>query len=422
MSGTTDGAVGSAAASADDSTHAEHRSRWPIVAAGGAAALYAGVGLILVGLELVPDLLAGGLVAVGVAGLLGGLAGWADEAFLAGYPRGEADAGRRRIVYRSGMVAFLVSDVATFLAGFVYYAFVRVGAWPPADLPPVVSSLVLVNTGLLVASSVTLHLGHGALAAGDRGRFRTLLAVTVALGVTFLGGQALEITWTAATAVVLVFAGVSGYFVFASPYLTPTQAAAPGAVANGSGAVAGNGAGNGSGPEGGGEVPADAVAVEVLAYQWGWQVTYPAANVTTQNRLVVPTDRDVFVRLTASDVVHSLYVPALGIKQDAFPGQETLVRTRVTEPGRYRFYCTELCGAGHARMQGTVVALNASAYEAWLADRGVPADGTTASVAGDGEGAAASSIPPGSSMPAGHGSRPATPGAVGPATPGPVAG
>jgi cytochrome c oxidase subunit 3 len=90
------------------------------------------------------------------------------------------------------MALFLLSDVATFAAGFVYYAFVRVGPWPPSDLPPLLGSLVLVNTAVLVVSSGTIHLAHGALDSGRRERFVAWLAVTVGLGVVFVGGQALE--------------------------------------------------------------------------------------------------------------------------------------------------------------------------------------------------------------------------------------
>jgi cytochrome c oxidase subunit 3 len=89
-------------------------------------------------------------------------------------------------------VLFLVSDVATFSAGFVYYAFVRVGTWPPSELPPLLGSLVLANTLLLVASSFTLHYAHEALVAGRRRRFLGALGVTTLLGVVFLAGQAAE--------------------------------------------------------------------------------------------------------------------------------------------------------------------------------------------------------------------------------------
>ncbi|MFB6206629.1 MAG: cytochrome c oxidase subunit II [Haloglomus sp.] len=159
---------------------------------------------------------------------------------------------------------------------------------------------------------------------------------------------ALEVTWTAATAVILLFVGVSAYVVMANPYITPAAAGSADAVTGDA---------------------ADDLTVEVVAYQWGWQFTYPEANVTTQNRVVIPVDRDVRFELSSRDVVHSLFVPKLGLKQDIFPTGETVVRTRATRTGEYHLYCTELCGDGHARMDGTVRVVNQSAYDEWLAAR-----------------------------------------------------
>jgi cytochrome c oxidase subunit 3 len=177
-----------------DGAHAEdghdHNSRWPTLTAFAAAALYAGIGLALVGLDLVPLPLAAGLAGVGALGFLVGIAGWVHEAF--GPATDTTGALDRRSLYWGTTVLFLVSDVATFLGGFVYYAFVRVGAWPPSELPPLLSSLVAINTGLLVVSSVTLHYGHEALREGHRRRFLGLLGLTTALGAVFVGGQALE--------------------------------------------------------------------------------------------------------------------------------------------------------------------------------------------------------------------------------------
>jgi cytochrome c oxidase subunit 2 len=156
---------------------------------------------------------------------------------------------------------------------------------------------------------------------------------------------ALEVTWTAATGAILVFVGISAFFVLATPYISPA-AATP---ADGGGA-------------------AD-MEVEVLAYQWGWEFHYPDSEVTTQSRLVIPVDRDVRFRLRTVDVIHSFYVPQLGIKQDVFPGQEMIARTHATKTGSYRLHCAELCGSGHSRMDGTVVVLNQSEYDRWVANR-----------------------------------------------------
>jgi len=166
----------------------EHASRWPLIAALGAAGLYAGVGAAFVGVDLVPAVVPALFGGVGTVVLVVGLAGWAHEAFVADY----WTATDRADLYTGGMVLFLLSDVATFAAGFVYYAFVRVGPWPPGELPPLIGSLVAVNTLLLVASSVTVHYAHESLIEGERERFLGLLAATVALGVVFLGGQVYE--------------------------------------------------------------------------------------------------------------------------------------------------------------------------------------------------------------------------------------
>ena len=157
----------------------------------------------------------------------------------------------------------------------------------------------------------------------------------------------LEITWTVATAVILLFVGFSAYTVLGSPYVSP----------------AGNVAADPGSPD---AMPQDAVVVNVTAYQFGWEVHYPQTNTTTQGELVVPTDREVYLRLQSADVIHSLFIPDWGIKQDVFPGQTTLVHTRVYQPGVYRLYCAELCGVGHSRMTGNATAVSEQKYRSWL--------------------------------------------------------
>jgi len=157
---------------------------------------------------------------------------------------------------------------------------------------------------------------------------------------------ALEITWTAATAIILLFVFVAAFSVLASPYMAATGAAAATGDVD--------------------ATPEDAVEIRVVGYRYGWEFRYPAANVTTQGELVVPTDRDVYLNMTSTDVIHSLFVPEWGIKQDVFPGKRTYIRTQVYEPGGSRLYCTELCGSGHSRMTGNATAVAPDTYRAWL--------------------------------------------------------
>ncbi|WP_081661673.1 cytochrome c oxidase subunit 3 [Halopiger djelfimassiliensis] len=171
----------------------DHRSRWPLVAAFGAAGLYSGAAISLLGATagVVPPLAGIGMACVGAIVLLAGVAGWVDEAFLA--PARDRQGRRKsRRSYVSTTLLFLATDVSTFGALFVYYFFVRIGAWPPRELPPLLTSLVLVNTAILITSSVTLHYAHEALHDGNRRRFLSLLGTTLGLGVIFLAGQGYE--------------------------------------------------------------------------------------------------------------------------------------------------------------------------------------------------------------------------------------
>ncbi len=175
---------------ADHEHEHEHRSRWPLLAALGSGGLYAGFGIFFIGRSTgtIPPLLGAIMAIGGFAVLIGGTAGWLLEAYI----RPAVDTGKSRETYISTTVLFLVTDVATFGAVFVYYFVIRVGAWPPQELPPLVGSLVLINTAILIASSFTIHFAHNALHKGNDRRFLALLGTTFALGVIFLGGQIFE--------------------------------------------------------------------------------------------------------------------------------------------------------------------------------------------------------------------------------------
>ena len=168
-------------------------SWWPFVTALGAAGIYVGAGLFVLGQT--DSKLVGGVVGpvvsiLGAVLFLAGLYGWVYHGFVKHYWSRDTEGSTSTL--RWGMLLFLGTEVATFGAGFVYYFFIRVGPWPPGELPNLLSSLVLANTAILIASSVTLHVAHSALRKGNRRRFTGLLGVTLLLGVVFLAGQAWE--------------------------------------------------------------------------------------------------------------------------------------------------------------------------------------------------------------------------------------
>jgi cytochrome c oxidase subunit 2 len=125
--------------------------------------------------------------------------------------------------------------------------------------------------------------------------------------------------------------------------------------------------------------PADALELRVRAEQFEWNVTYPGVDgvldtgddFTIRNQLHVPVGTPVIVRLEAVDVIHSFFIPAFRIKQDAVPGMsDTRVWFEATEVGEYELACAELCGLGHYRMRARVFVHPQDEFESWMLSRG----------------------------------------------------
>jgi cytochrome c oxidase subunit 2 len=85
--------------------------------------------------------------------------------------------------------------------------------------------------------------------------------------------------------------------------------------------------------------------------------------------LVVPVDKKIRLVITANDVIHSFYVPRLGVKQDAIPGFVRDSWFRADKPGIYRGACAELCGKEHAFMPIVVEAKSDADYRAWVEEK-----------------------------------------------------
>jgi cytochrome c oxidase subunit 2 len=172
----------------------------------------------------------------------------------------------------------------------------------------------------------------------------------------------LEITWTVATAVVLLFVGVASYGVLANENVTF---------------------------QGGEEDIApqeNDVLVHVEAYQWGWRMSYPQENVQLSSAaptVVIPEGQDVYFRITSTDVLHAFAVPEMGLKQDAIPGQNNTLKTVATEQGVYQGYCTEFCGVAHSNMYFEIEVVSQSEYQDFIESRQSSDDGSSNSSASD---------------------------------------
>jgi cytochrome c oxidase subunit 2 len=111
--------------------------------------------------------------------------------------------------------------------------------------------------------------------------------------------------------------------------------------------------------------------VEITAEQWAWHYVYPASGVKS-DELHIPVDRRVHLKITSIDVIHSFWVPAFGVKQDAVPGRPTDIYLTTTHTGTYAGMCSELCGLGHTTMTTTAVVSNQADLDTWLSQAGQP--------------------------------------------------
>ncbi|MBF9034316.1 c-type cytochrome [Rhodobacterales bacterium HKCCE2091] len=132
--------------------------------------------------------------------------------------------------------------------------------------------------------------------------------------------------------------------------------------------------------------PGDGLRVRVVAEQWWWRVEYfpegAEEPIVSANEIRFPAGQRTELVLGSDDVIHSLWIPALGGKMDMFPGRETFISLRPTEPGIYRGQCAEFCGASHAWMAFEAVVMEPDAFDAWLAaeaeDAAEPVEGAAA--------------------------------------------
>ncbi len=112
--------------------------------------------------------------------------------------------------------------------------------------------------------------------------------------------------------------------------------------------------------------PDDALQVNVVGKQWMWKLQHLEGR-REINELHVPVGRPVKLTLTSEDVIHSFYVPAFRIKQDAVPGRYNTTWFEATKVGSYHLFCAEYCGTAHSGMIGRIVVMEPADYQAWLA-------------------------------------------------------
>jgi cytochrome c oxidase subunit 2 len=129
------------------------------------------------------------------------------------------------------------------------------------------------------------------------------------------------------------------------------------------------------------------LTVKVTGHQWYWEYSYPdQGNVDIESRyihdedlkpgqlrllavdneLVVPAGKNIRVLTTSTDVIHSFFIPSLGVQRYAIPGRTIETWLRADKPGTYYGECNQICGQDHSRMPIAVHAVPEAEFTAFI--------------------------------------------------------
>ncbi|MEI6446675.1 MAG: cytochrome c oxidase subunit II [Actinomycetes bacterium] len=177
----------------------------------------------------------------------------------------------------------------------------------------------------------------------------------------------LEVLWTAAAAgVVVILAAVT--FIKLPAITDPPNGAAPGVMMKASRSAA-------LVPE---PTPPNGkkITIDVTGRQYIWRYTYgeTMAAPFAYTEMVAPSDTVVVLRIQATDVIHSWWIPKLGGKFDAVPGSTNYTWFKAPAPKSpagdvYTGQCAELCGSQHASMLARVRVVTPAQFAVWLSNQ-----------------------------------------------------
>ncbi len=131
------------------------------------------------------------------------------------------------------------------------------------------------------------------------------------------------------------------------------------------------------------------MTIKVTGHQWYWEYTYPEQGgldfqsymipekqlkpeqkalrqLAVDNPLVVPVGKNVRVLIASGDVLHSFFIPSLGVQRYAIPGRLIETWFKVDKPGDYYGECNQICGINHSSMSIAVRAVSEADYAAWV--------------------------------------------------------
>nr|UYS78244.1 cytochrome c oxidase subunit II [Episymploce longiloba]UYS78245.1 cytochrome c oxidase subunit II [Episymploce longiloba] len=170
-----------------------------------------------------------------------------------------------------------------------------------------------------------------------------------------LEGQMIEVAWTIAPAIILIFIALPSLRLL---YLMD-------------------------------EINNPAVTLKTIGHQWYWSYEYsdflkvefdsymiPQNEMKNSdfrlldvdNRAALPMNTFIRIIITAADVLHSWTVPSLGVKADATPGRLNQTSFMINRPGLFYGQCSEICGANHSFMPIVIESISINKFINWISN------------------------------------------------------
>lgn len=131
------------------------------------------------------------------------------------------------------------------------------------------------------------------------------------------------------------------------------------------------------------------MTIKAIGHQWYWSYEYPDNGnftfdalmvdkadleegqprlLTTDNKIVLPVNKNIRILTTSDDVIHSWAMPSFGIKIDTVPGRTNETWVKIQKEGTYYGQCSELCGVNHGFMPIMVEAVSQEKFDAWVVE------------------------------------------------------
>ncbi|MCH9662758.1 MAG: cytochrome c oxidase subunit II [Gammaproteobacteria bacterium] len=112
--------------------------------------------------------------------------------------------------------------------------------------------------------------------------------------------------------------------------------------------------------------PVNAKEIYVKAQKWSWSFEYPNDGVVVANKLVVPVNQNIKLRMSSIDVIHSFYLPNFRVKRDVIPNRYSTIWFKPNRIGKFQIFCTEFCGDRHSFMLADLEVLSTEDYNKWI--------------------------------------------------------